>query len=96
MAESGFAQQALLFYGMALNALCYVLFALDKGYSQRGEQRIPERTLFMVAILGGSLGGILAMHQFQHKIRYNRFKYGLTLILALQLILLTALWVKMQ
>ncbi|MGI6434611.1 MAG: DUF1294 domain-containing protein [Syntrophomonadaceae bacterium] len=95
MAVSGFAQQALLFYGLAINTLCYVLFALDKGYSQRGEQRIPERTLFMTAILGGALGGVLAMHQFQHKTRHKRFKYGFTLILALQVALLSCFLVGM-
>lgn len=95
MAVSGFTQQALLFYGLAINTLCYVLFALDKGYSQRGEQRIPERTLFTAAILGGALGGVLAMHQFQHKTRHKRFKYGLPLILALQVALLSCCFLGM-
>ena len=80
MAYSGFAHQVLLFYALAVNTLCYVLFALDKGYSQRGEKRIPERTLFTAALLGGALGGILAMYQFRHK--------TLPIILVLQLVLI--------
>lgn len=95
MPVSGFTQQALLFYGLAINTLCYVLFALDKGYSQRGERRIPERTLFAVSILGGALGGILAMHQFRHKTRRHRFKYGLPLLLALQVALLGCYFMRM-
>ncbi len=88
MAYSGFAHQVLLFYALAVNTLCYVLFALDKGYSQRGEKRIPERTLFTAALLGGALGGILAMYQFRHKTRHRSFKYGLPIILVLQLVLI--------
>jgi uncharacterized membrane protein YsdA (DUF1294 family) len=64
------------------------LFVLDKGYSQRGEKRIPEKILFTVALLGGALGGILAMYQFRHKTRHFRFKYGLPALLVLQLILI--------
>lgn len=88
MAVSGLAQQTLLFYLMVINALCYFLFAFDKCYSQRGERRIPEKTLLTVAILGGALGGVLAICQFRHKTRHGRFRYGLPLILALQLLFL--------
>jgi len=88
MAYSGFAYQVLLYYALMVNTLCYVLFVLDKGYAQRGEKRIPEKSLFTAALLGGALGGILAMYQFRHKTRHRRFKYGLPLILILQLVLI--------
>lgn len=66
MSNTGLAYQVLLYYLLAINTLSYVLFALDKGYSQRGEKRIAEKTLFAVSILGGSLGSLLAMYQFSH------------------------------
>ena len=88
MATSRFVYQVLLYYALVINTVCYALFVLDKGYSQRGEKRIPEKILFTVALLGGALGGILAMYQFRHKTRHFRFKYGLPALLVLQLILI--------
>ena len=54
MATSGFVYQVLLYYALVINTVCYALFVLDKGYSQRGEKRIPEKILFTVALLGGA------------------------------------------
>lgn len=87
MTYSALAYQFGLYYALAVNTLCYVCFALDKGYAQRGEKRIPETTLITMALLGGSLGGVLAMYQFRHKTRHRIFKYGLPLILLLQCLL---------
>jgi uncharacterized membrane protein YsdA (DUF1294 family) len=96
MIYSGLAYQILLYYLLAVNTLCYVLFALDKGYAQRGEKRIAEKKLLAVSLIGGSFGGILAMYQFRHKTRQPTFKYGLPLILALQLALAGCYYMRIQ
>ena len=49
--------------------------------------RVPEATLFMIAIIGGSIGSIIGMHLFHHKTRHWYFLFGMPAILLLQLIL---------
>ena len=50
-------------------------------------RRVPEKTLFLLAILGGSVGAILGMRVWHHKTRHWYFKYGLPAILLAQLAL---------
>lgn len=75
----------LLYYLLAVNVLSLVLMAQDKSRARRGRRRIPERVLFLAAILGGSVGGIAGMYLFRHKTRHLRFALGLPVILLLQL-----------
>ena len=53
----------------------------------QGARRVPEKTLFLLAILGGSVGAILGMRVWHHKTRHWYFKYGLPAILLAQLAL---------
>ena len=50
-------------------------------------RRVPERTLFFIAALGGSVGVLLGMYAFRHKTLHKRFVFGVPLILAAQLLL---------
>lgn len=60
----------------------------DKGRSRRkGARRVRERTLFLSALLGGSLGAVLGMWLFRHKTRHWYFVYGMPAILVLQILL---------
>jgi len=56
----------------------------DKQKAKKGLWRIPEKTLFLISILGGSLGGILGMYIFRHKTKHWKFVIGMPLILILQ------------
>ena len=60
----------------------------DKRKAVKRAFRIPEATLFTVALIGGSIGSILGMHIFHHKTRKWYFLYGMPAILLLQVILL--------
>ena len=71
-------------YLAAINLTGFFCFRSDKQRARRRRRRIPERILFLTAILGGGAGCLLAMYFFHHKTRHFRF---LTLIP-----LLTALW----
>ena len=71
------------------------ILGLDKGRAQRrGARRVPERALFLCALLGGSPGALLGMWAFRHKTKHWYFKYGLPAILLLQLGLLWRLAVR--
>lgn len=60
---------------------------LDKQKAKRHKWRIPENTLMFVAIIGGSIGSILGMQSFRHKTKHIKFKFGMPIILILQIIL---------
>lgn len=81
---------------MALMSLItFFVFGLDKLKAKQREKnaavrRIPERTLFLLAAAGGSIGALLGMRVWRHKTRHNSFRYGIPAILAAQLLLLGA------
>ena len=68
----------------------FLLMGVDKRRARRGAWRVPEKTFFLVAVLGGSPGAILGMRLFHHKTRHWYFKWGLPAILIAQLAL--AMW----
>lgn len=78
-------------YFIFVNLFGFVLMGIDKKKAIKGAFRIPEAALFMVAIIGGSIGSILGMYTFHHKTRHLIFVYGMPAILILQIILLILL-----
>ena len=64
---------------------------LDKNKARRNKWRIPEATLFLFAIFGGSLGSIIGMHVFHHKTMKPRFYIGIPVILCVQIVILLIL-----
>lgn len=77
---------------LAFNALGFLLMGFDKLQAKRGGRRVPEKSLFSVALLGGAAGAVLGMYLFHHKTRHWYFKWGLPAILLLQLGLLWFHW----
>ena len=74
-------------YLIVLNLLLFVLMGRDKAAAQRGARRTPETTLLALAVIGGSVGGLLGMVLFRHKTRKPAFRIGLPLIVICQLLL---------
>ena len=56
--------------------------------------RIPEATLLMLAVVGGSVGAWLGMKAWHHKTRHMKFRYGVPVILLLQIVVATLLYVN--
>ena len=77
----------LAFWVLFWSILDYVLMGIDKWKAKRERWRVPEKTFFLVAVLGGSLGAILGMYAFHHKTRHWYFKWGLPAILLAQIAL---------
>ncbi len=63
---------------------------VDKFKAKKNLWRIPEKTLFLVAALGGSVGSLLGMYLVRHKTQHLTFTLGMPLILALQVV--AAVW----
>lgn len=78
----------LISYVIIMNIIGFALMSIDKHKAKKRAFRIPEATLFTVALIGGSIGSILGMYTFRHKTRHPRFVYGMPAILILQIVLL--------
>jgi len=74
-------------YLIIINILTFVLFAVDKARAMNREWRIRESVLLFSSIVGGALGGFLAMQIFRHKTKTAVFKYGIPIILLVQIAL---------
>lgn len=73
-------------YLIVINLVAFALMGIDKHRAKvRGTRRIPERTLFLSALLGGSIGAIAGMQLFRHKTKHRYFVWGMPLILLVQL-----------
>lgn len=69
---------------VATNMTALVATVWDKRSARRHGPRVPERTLFLIAALGGSLTMWLTMRLVRHKTLHHRFMWGLPAILVLQ------------
>lgn len=77
----------LIIYLAAVNVIAFLAMGRDKKKARRGEWRTPEATLFLLAIIGGSIGSNLGMFVFHHKTRKRNFRIGMPAILVAQLLL---------
>ena len=83
----------LLIFITALNAVTFLVYGIDKLKARKNKRRIPESTLLLLAAFGGSIGAWLGMRVWHHKTMHRKFKYGVPLILFLQIALLVYLFI---
>ena len=84
----------LLVWLAAINLVTFAVYGIDKAKAKRGTWRVPEKTLFLLPLLGGSLGALLGMRVFHHKTKHWYFVWGIPLILLAQIALAVWLYVK--
>lgn len=80
----------LIGYYIAVNLITMYLMAHDKSQARKHGRRVPERNLFLWALIGGSVGAIVAMRVWRHKTKHMTFVVGMPAILVAQAILV--LW----
>ena len=80
---------------LAINALAFIVYGIDKLKARKGRWRISEATLLLLAIVGGSVGAWLGMKAWHHKTMHLKFKYGLPSIILLQFALAVYLCTRM-
>ena len=88
------ASSYLLVLLAVMSVFLFAMMGIDKGKARRGTWRIPEKTLFVFALLGGAVGGTAGMFLFRHKTKHLSFRLGFPLLAAAQLALLARLWMK--
>ena len=80
----------LLIYLLVLNIVAFAMYGIDKRKAVKDQWRIPEKTLLLVALIGGSLGAFVGMQVFHHKTKHWYFKVFFTALLVIQVALLAA------
>ena len=81
----------LIVYLIVINFIGITSMASDKIRAMEHRYRIPEAVLLLFAVVGGSIGSILGMFLFHHKTRKAKFRFGLPLILLVQIALIILL-----
>ena len=81
----------LSIYLGAVNIIGFLIMGIDKLKARKRGFRIPEATLFLVALMGGSVGSLIGMYLFRHKTRHRTFTIGMPLILLFQIALIAFL-----
>ena len=76
---------AVIIWLVIINLTAFAIFGIDKKRAKKGQWRIPEKTLFLSAILGGSIGAILGMYIFHHKTKHWYFQFGIPAIIIVQI-----------
>ncbi|MDY0989984.1 DUF1294 domain-containing protein [Flavobacterium sp. CFBP9031] len=82
--------EVLLLYFLFINVLVFIFAGYDKSQARKNNRRIPEKTLFLMALIGGSPGLLTAMLLFRHKTSKTSFIVKFVLILIIQALLIIA------
>lgn len=82
----GALQIVLVVIFLVMNVISYVAMSVDKRRAVRRGRRVPERTLFLLAALGGALGSIAAMMRKRHKTKHWSFRLGMPLLLVVNVL----------
>ena len=85
----------LAYYLLGINAATFIVYGIDKYKAKKAKWRIPEATLLLLAVLGGSIGAWMGMKVWHHKTMHKNFKYGIPAILLIQIALMTYLHVNL-
>lgn len=64
----------LCVYLLGINLIAFLLYGIDKAKAKRGQWRIPERTLILLAFFGGAAGAWIGMLLFRHKTQHAKFR----------------------
>ncbi|MFH6945313.1 DUF1294 domain-containing protein [Flavobacterium sp. FlaQc-50] len=76
--------KVLLLYFLIVNSLDFLIAGYDKYLAIKNKRRIPENTLFTMALIGGSVGLLLAMILFRHKTSKISFIVKFLIIILIQ------------
>ena len=82
-----FSSKNIILYFLIINIVCFLIMFIDKRKAKKGAWRIPEKTLFLITVLGGGIGTTAGMYVFRHKTQKLQFVIGFPFITILEIIL---------
>ena len=83
--------EEIICYLLAVNIVTFLLYGIDKYKAKKGKWRISEATLLTMAAIGGSIGAWAGMRLWHHKTMHKKFKYGIPVIIIMQIALVAYL-----
>ncbi|MCL7749802.1 DUF1294 domain-containing protein [Halalkalibacter alkaliphilus] len=83
-------------YILFANILAFVIMGMDKAKAKSRQRRVPEKTLFLLALVGGSVGIYAGMKKFRHKTRHKSFTLGIPLMIVIQFTVLVFILLKVS
>lgn len=86
--------EELIIYILIINVVSFCASGLDKSAAIHNRRRIPEKTLFFLAAIGGSVGIYASMFLFRHKTKHISFMLGIPVIILIQIALVYFLYQK--
>ncbi len=89
-----FTLKNIIIYLICVNIIGFLIMFIDKRKAKKGKWRIPEKTLFIISLIGGSLGTLLGMYIFRHKTSKLKFALGFPTILVIHIILIVYYIIK--
>ena len=84
--ENIFTTGNIIIYLIIINLIGFLIMYIDKQKAKKGRWRVPEKTIFLITLLGGGIGTISGMYVFRHKTQKINFAIGLPLITILEII----------
>ena len=81
-----FTMKNIIIYLIIINIIGFSVMYIDKQKAKKGKWRIPEKTIFIITVLGGGIGTISGMYTFRHKTQKLHFTIGLPAITILEII----------
>ena len=86
----------MLYYLIVINFVTFLVYGIDKWKAKQGSWRIPEATLLLLAVIGGSIGAWSGMKVWHHKTLHKKFRFGVPAIIIVQLALIVYFIISKQ
>lgn len=80
--------EMIILYVLIINLIGFLIMGIDKFKAQKGYWRTPEKTIFIITLLGGGIGTVAGMYVFRHKTKKMKFTIGLPTILISEIVLI--------
>ncbi|OZU89762.1 hypothetical protein CIL03_01070 [Virgibacillus indicus] len=75
-------------YILGVNVIVFILMGIDKRKAVKHQYRIPERTFWLLAFIGGAAGALIGMKVFRHKTKHRSFTIGMPLLIIVNAVIL--------
>ncbi|WP_067843388.1 DUF1294 domain-containing protein [Amphibacillus sediminis] len=80
--------EVITFYLLLINIVGLMIMKIDKKRAKQHHWRISERTIWLIALIGGAIGVLLGMKTYRHKTKHTTFRFGLPVLALIQVSLL--------
>lgn len=89
-------EEILIIYFVISNVITFFMYGVDKWKAKKSKWRIREVALLGLAVLGGSIGAWLGMKVWHHKTQHKKFRYGIPVIIIVQLAIIGYIFIYIR